>query len=262
MTSDLGIQFTGSLWRHLTAIPRIKPERTTSYHPQANGMVQRFHHPLKNALKARLSGPCWMTELPLGLLGLRSAWREDADCTPADLVFGTTLRLPGQMIKAPLNTAIPTSQFLAEFRERMYRLVPPVPVYHTQPATYIPQDLASAKLVYMRHDAVRGPLQRPYNGPFRVIRRGPKFFVIDKNGQHDSVTIDRLKVAYVRDKETATGQVSAQTHPSTTTLPLPVVPSTDVSTYAEVTSKAAVTACFERNSRPPRKTWPLNLPSE
>ena len=67
-------------------------------------MVERFHRPLKNALKARLSDSGWMTELPLVLLGLRSAWREDADCTPADLVFGASLRLPGQMFEPQQNS--------------------------------------------------------------------------------------------------------------------------------------------------------------
>ena len=43
---------------------------TTAYHPQANGIVERFHRQLKAALKARLVGPAWVDELPLVLLGL------------------------------------------------------------------------------------------------------------------------------------------------------------------------------------------------
>ena len=107
------------------------------------------------------------------------------------------------MFEDTANLPIPTSQFLAEFKHRMNSLTPPVPAYHTQPAAYFPKDLMS---VYVRHDAVRGPLQRPYDGPFRVIRREPKFFVIDRNGHHDSVTIDRLKVAYTDEQSTATSQ--------------------------------------------------------
>ena len=107
-----------------------------------------------------------MTELPLVLLGLRSAWREDADCTPAELVFGATLRLPGQMFEDTANLPIPTLQFLAEFKHRMNSLTPPVPAYHTQPAAYIPKDLMLAMSVYIRHDAVRVPLQSPYDSPF------------------------------------------------------------------------------------------------
>ena len=45
----------------------------TTYHPQANGVVEQLHRQLKATLKARLVGPAWMDELPLVLLGLRSA---------------------------------------------------------------------------------------------------------------------------------------------------------------------------------------------
>ena len=34
-----------------------------------------------------------MEELPVVLLGIRTSWREDADTTPAQLVYGTALRV-------------------------------------------------------------------------------------------------------------------------------------------------------------------------
>ena len=256
MTSDRGTQFTGSLWRQLTHLLGIKPEKTTSYHPQANGMVERFHRPLKNALKARLTGPAWMVELPLVLLGLRSAWKEDAECSPADLVFGTPLRLPGQMFEETADSNALTSQFLTEFKDRMNRLAPPVPAHHTQPAAYVPKDLASAVSVYVRHDAVRPPLQRPYDGPFRVIRREPKFFVIDRNGHQDSVTIDRLKVAYIGEQSSATGQAVPPPTPSPEPLPVTSAPPTTSGrnpSYADVASRAQTTTRFGRTSRPPAR---------
>ncbi|KAK3863410.1 hypothetical protein Pcinc_030820 [Petrolisthes cinctipes] len=36
----------------------------------------------------------------------------------------------------------------------------------------------------------------PYDGPFRVLNRTPKYITIDKNGRADTVTIDRIKPAY------------------------------------------------------------------
>ena len=46
--------------------------------------------------------------------------------------------------------------------------------------------------VYVRVDAAKSPLVRPYTGPFRVLERGEKFFILDLNGKRDSVSIDRL----------------------------------------------------------------------
>ena len=59
-----------------------KPKTTTAYHPQANGMVERFHRQLKTALKARTTSPNWLEELPMVLLGIRSSWRADLECSP------------------------------------------------------------------------------------------------------------------------------------------------------------------------------------
>ena len=36
---------------------------------------------------------------------------------------------------------------------------------------YIPQELDTATLAFIRHDAVRKPLQPPYDGPYPIIKR-------------------------------------------------------------------------------------------
>ncbi|KAF2354459.1 hypothetical protein FHG87_014784 [Trinorchestia longiramus] len=42
-------------------------------------------------------------------------------------------------------------------------------------------------------------LTRPYEGPFLVISRAAKYFIIEKHGKQDSVSVDRLKAAFVSD---------------------------------------------------------------
>ncbi len=51
----------------------------------------------------------------------------------------------------------------------------------------------------MRCDAVRKPLQPPYDGPFKVIDRKEKYFILDFGGHKNTVAIDRLKPAYLDD---------------------------------------------------------------
>ena len=41
--SDRGSQFVSELWRHFSTLLGIKLHPTTAYHPQANGLVERFH---------------------------------------------------------------------------------------------------------------------------------------------------------------------------------------------------------------------------
>ena len=49
ITTDRGAQFVLKLWDRLCNQFGIVRSRTTSYHPQSNGMVQRFHRQLKAA---------------------------------------------------------------------------------------------------------------------------------------------------------------------------------------------------------------------
>ena len=58
-----------------------------SYHPMANGMVERFHRQLKAALKSHPNPTRWTDSLPLVLLGIRSFLKADIGCTAAELVL-------------------------------------------------------------------------------------------------------------------------------------------------------------------------------
>ena len=95
ITSDRGCQFISELWNDLLHLLGIKPTHTMSYHPQANGMIERMHRQLKASLKARLTTSSWCTQLPIVLLGMCAALKEDLGTSSAEMVYGTTLHLPG-----------------------------------------------------------------------------------------------------------------------------------------------------------------------
>ena len=98
IVTDRGRQFESHIWTALMTLLGSKRARTTAYHPQANGMVERFHRQLKAALKAQTNPTSWMDALPLVLLGIRTALKEDISSTTAEMVYGTTLRLPGEFL--------------------------------------------------------------------------------------------------------------------------------------------------------------------
>ena len=197
ITTDRGPQFT-SLWSELGKLLGLKLHNTTAYHPQPNGMVERLHRQLKSALKARTTDPYWMDHLPFVLLGLRVAWRENPNCSPAELVYGSSLRIPGEFIDTQNNRQCePTSQFLRDLQHAMHSAIPPPTMYHTTPQQHLPPNLAQSGYVYVRVDSHRSPLQRPYEGPFRIIATSDKYFTLDINGRSDKVSVDRLKPAYI-----------------------------------------------------------------
>ena len=56
--------------------------------------------------------------------------------------------------------------------------------------------LRHADYVFVRHGARRVPLTRPYDGPFRVVTKDDKFFVVKVGTKEQVVSVDRLKPAF------------------------------------------------------------------
>ena len=96
----------------------------------------------------------WFHTLPLVLLGIRTAFREDLDCSSAELVYGTTLRLPGEFYESPTGTSPDSSNYMRFLRSTMHQIRPSVPRAGKRPV-WIPGDLSTASHVYLRTDALR-----------------------------------------------------------------------------------------------------------
>ena len=196
MSSDRGSQFTSQLWSSVAKLLGITLHHTTAYHPQANGLVERFHRHLKTSLRARLTGPQWAQELPWVLLGIRTAPKEDLGCSSAELVYGAPVTVPGEFF--PAHTSQPNhNSELQRLREQVQALVPIPTSHHGIKPISIPPDLQHSQYVFIRRDSHRTPLQRPYEGPFKVLQPGEKNVTIDIGGRKDTVSVDQLKPAHI-----------------------------------------------------------------
>ncbi|XP_061887393.1 uncharacterized protein LOC133638619 [Entelurus aequoreus] len=145
LSSDRGPQFTSELWNTVACQLGVSLHRTTAYHPQANGMCERFHRDMKAALKASLTDDGWVDKLPWVMLGIRTAPKEDLLSSSAELVYGQTLRVPGEFIP---RTTVPWSA--SDQRRSLMdtaRTFLPVPTsHHCLPQVHIPPDLRAAGL--------------------------------------------------------------------------------------------------------------------
>ena len=213
ITTDRGAQFESILWSQLMQLLGSKRIRTTAYHPIANGLIERFHRQLKAALKAHRNPARWAEILPLILLGIRTALKEDIGCSSAELVYGTSLRLPGEFFSESLNKAPTDVTNYVETLKAAMRNIQPVPTRTQTRQTHVNKDLSSCSHVFVRHDAIRKLLQPPYDGPYKVISCGDKVFTVDVNGRQDTISIDRLKPAYL-EKEPETVQVTRPPAPT------------------------------------------------
>jgi hypothetical protein len=57
----------------------------------------------------------------------------------------------------------------------------------------LPDDLLNANFVFVRKDGVSKPLDRPYDGPFEVIRRSKDVFQLKMGEKLVNVLTARLK---------------------------------------------------------------------
>lgn len=194
ITSDLGRQFESSIFAELTRILGIDHFRTTPYHPQSNGMIERWHRTVKAAIKCH-DNVNWTETLPFVMLGLRAAIKEDIGASPAELLYGTTLRLPGEFLCND-SKFVPQNEFVKDLRNTMQSLRPTTPSQHRNQKPFVHRELSKCSHVFVRIDAVRRPLQPPYNGPYRVLKRHDKYFTIDMQNRHAKISIDRLKPAF------------------------------------------------------------------
>ena len=160
-----GSQFTSNLWTSIAQLLGTWLHHTTAYHPLSNGLIERFHWHLKSALRARLSGPNWIQELPWVLIGIRTAPKEDLGCSSGELVYSAPLTVPGDFTL--LNTS--DTHLFCQLQQQVRSLVPVPTSQHGTVPFRIPHKLQHAKFVFIHRDAHRTLLQCPYEGPFKVI---------------------------------------------------------------------------------------------
>ncbi|KFD66920.1 LOW QUALITY PROTEIN: hypothetical protein M514_20786 [Trichuris suis] len=196
ITTDQGRQFQSSLWKELASSLGTKLAPTTAYRPQTNGLVERLHRQLKGALTAHvLSSRSWFKALPLVLLRLRCVVKEGLQHSPAELVYGSPLRLPGVFFggTAPRGVAEHSDELKIFFDS-----VLPTPNRGGKfNKWFVPKQLETCTHVYLRHDASRPPLSPTYDRPYRISTRTKKTVTILYGDRLKTVSIDRVKPAFI-----------------------------------------------------------------
>jgi hypothetical protein len=102
--SDQGSNFESELFQELCKLLDIKKTRTTPYHPQSDGMVERFNRTCQQMLKVFINEnrSDWDDHLAQVLMAYRSSAHESTGLSPNFMMFGEELGLPiDLMVGAP-----------------------------------------------------------------------------------------------------------------------------------------------------------------
>ena len=196
LVSDNGTEFINSLFKALAKIYGFRHIRTTPYHPQSNGALERWHATLVPALRAlaSLEPRDWDLFLPHAVLGYNSMVHEATGFAPLYLVTGNE---PSSPSDAALSRVVQD----VRYRVRLHRpgtvadrvsrgllaLAISREVAHNNLLCYATRRIARAgavptyrvgDLVYARvlsRDLLKGhskKLAPLWAGPYRIIEQG------------------------------------------------------------------------------------------
>ena len=142
----------------------------------------------------------WSDILPIILLGIRTTLKGGLQCTAAELVYGTTLRLPGEIFDSiTASDAVPDPcNYVNRLRAAMQQLKAVPPRQH-QNKTYgsimIYQTVIMLLFVEIQYASLfsnRTMVLIRY-----ILSRADKHFTLDVNGKKAVISLDRLKPAYL-----------------------------------------------------------------
>ena len=118
--SDQGSQFMCTLTKRLMELLEVKQLRTSPYHPQTDGMLERFHSTLKRMLQKRGEiGKDWDEFLPYACFAYRDAVHSATGYSPFQLLFGRDVRGPLSLLRSQLIGETTGSRLVVDFMERM-----------------------------------------------------------------------------------------------------------------------------------------------
>ncbi|VDP42891.1 unnamed protein product [Schistosoma curassoni] len=102
-------------------------------------------------------------------------------------------------------------------RTNAMRSVKPASTRPQSTDVFVQPDLRYSTHVFVR----RRTFESAYEGPFKVLQREYKYYIVDKNGTNDSISIDRLKAAYLEGNPIYVDYPPVQSHNTTPTLIIP-----------------------------------------
>ncbi|UYV65868.1 hypothetical protein LAZ67_3005763 [Cordylochernes scorpioides] len=110
--------------------------------------------------------------------------------------------------------------------------------HHSKTKVFVHKDLKTCSHVFLRTDRVKKALEPPYEGPFQVLRREEKYFIIKIKNKEVSVSKDRLKPAYLLN--TSQPEESAKDN---TSIRQPVEPPVDIRRISTLTGRTIKPPC-------------------
>ena len=186
LLSDRGGSFLSQLIVELYQLLGIKKTSTTAYHPQTDGLIERFNRTLIDMLSKSVDKDPkeWESKLPFVLFAYRSSPQESTGFSPFYLLYGRdpTLPIDEVLMPVPDQTFALTSEYAEEVvenlqeawtmaRANIQKSQKKQKAYHDQRAEQPNYQVGDKVRVFMpaEKQGKNRKFARPYKGPFEIV---------------------------------------------------------------------------------------------
>lgn len=119
--SDQGRQFESKIFQEMCRLLAINKTRTTSYHPQSDGLVERFNRTLLGMLSQYVNGSHddWDEKVPFVMMAYRASIQEATRFSPYYLMFGREPQLVSDIVFPKVEQFTDTGNFVDQIKIRL-----------------------------------------------------------------------------------------------------------------------------------------------
>ena len=205
--TDQGSNFMSSLLQETYSLLQIRRIRTSPYHPQMDGLVERFNGTLKSMLKKFTSKnqKDWDEYLPFLLFAYREVPQESTGFSPFELLFGRRVRGPLDVLREcwtdekPEDT--PVIPYVLDMQKKLREMTGVAQTslqvaqqrqkeHYDQKAVHTGESLEVGDEVLVLLPARRNKLQLEWAGPYKITRKvSPVDVEVDTPGKRSSSKI-------------------------------------------------------------------------
>ena len=189
LLSDRGTNLLSTLILNVCERLGIQKLNTTAYHPQCNGLVERFNRTLKTMLRKQAStyGNQWDKFLSGAVWAYRNTPHETTGEKPSFLLFGIDCLTPSEAALLPPTQSEPIEEFTdyrqelvlslssarAQATKSIRKAQKHYKAHYDKKQYQVELKLGDWVLVYFPKDEVgrNRILFRPWHGPYRIIEK-------------------------------------------------------------------------------------------
>ena len=185
--SDQGRQFEADVMREVCRLLQINKTRTTPYHPQSDGLVERFNRTLINMLAATVQDhpTQWESHLKKMCMAYNTSVHPSTGFSPFYLMFGRDAKLPVDIVYGDVpEECLPQHEYARRLKDTLQKAFD-VARRNLNTNTERMKDFYDQKihgkpydpgdLVWLHNPAVpKGKsrkLHSPWSGPYKVVKR-------------------------------------------------------------------------------------------